>query len=323
MGGQTSEMDATRGLSLSMIARGTKIAIVAGDRLGDGLIIQLITYNLYLQGYDVVLFNTPLLTLKEWFPWCTIKPHFPQGESPEHLKDFDTLIFQHPNRHAKDPILPSQKKIVLYGEPLYMKRRSLVDIYYDCCQKVLGLELVTRTNGIKIPKGLSYRKYSKRVIIHPMSLRPEKNWPKDKFIELGHKLQKLGFDPVYTVSPLEAPLFSDLKEHGFELVVFPKLKDLAVYLYESGFLIGNDSGLSHLASSLQIPTVTLFIRPGVAKRWKPNFYACYPVLPWLHLPGPKLKEKYWKKMVSVSQVLKALLKAVKDHPAEEQPHTFA
>lgn len=294
-----------------MIKQTNKVAVVAGDRLGDGLILQLITYNLHLNGYDTTLFNTPLLTLKEWFPWAKIEPHFPQAETKERLKDFDTLIFQHPNRHAREAIEPSQERIVLYGGR-YLQRRPLLDLYLEACHHEFQLPQVVRSNGIVIPKNLKFRTHTKRVVIHPTSLCPEKNWPRTKFVELAHKLKALGFDPKFTVSPAEEKDWLNLKEEGFDLVIFPKLTQLASYLHESAFMLGNDSGIAHLASNVNIPAIALFIRQGVAKRWQPSFSKSYPVVPWLPLPGPKLKERYWKQTLSVSKVLRSFKKATRE-----------
>lgn len=292
-----------------MIEKEKEIAIVAGDRLGDGLILLLIAYNFYLKGYRLTFFNSPLLTLQDWFPWANIQPHFPQGETSKHLQSFDVLIFQHPNRHAREEIAPHQKRFILYKDPLFMKKRSLVDIYFDACHLLFDLKDSLRTNGITIPPHFFYRKHSKRIILHPTSLRPEKNWPKDKFLKLGKRFIELGYEPVFMVSPNEEEDWKFIRSLGFDLKIFPKLSDVASYIYESAYLVGNDSGLAHLASSIQIPTIPLFIRPGVAKRWRPNFFPSFPVLPWLHLPGPKLQERFWKSIITVNAVIRVFKQA--------------
>lgn len=309
MGRETPTLDASSCVRYRMIDKDKQIAIVAGDRLGDGLILLLMAYNFYLKGYEVTFFNSPLLSLQDWFPWANIKSHFPQQETSKHLQSFDVLIFQHHNRHAREEMGPHQRRFILYKDSLFMKKRSLVDIYFDACSLVFNLKDCLRTNGIIIPPNLSYRKYSKRIIIHPMSLRPEKNWPKDKFFKLGKRFIELGYEPVFMVSPNEEEEWKFIQSIGLELKIFPNLSDVASYIYESAYLVGNDSGLAHLASSIQIPTIPLFIRPGVAKRWRPNFSPSFPVLPWLHLPGPKLQERFWKSIITVNAVLRVFKKA--------------
>ncbi len=59
-------------------------------------------------------------------------------------------------------------------------------------------------------------------------------------------LKQEGYDPVFTVSPSEAPEWGSSP-------LFPTLGDLASFLYESGAFLGNDSGTAHLASLLEIP----------------------------------------------------------------------
>lgn len=292
-----------------MINATSKVAIVAGNRLGDGLILNLVHYNLVLNGYDVTFFNSPLLTLKDWFHWGRFVPHLEVSQMQEALKPFDTVIFQHPNLYHKiPPSYHAQQRLVFYGEPLFMQKKPLLDIYLETCRDWLNLPKVIRSNGLIVPKSLQHRKYPKRVIIHPETARPEKTWPREKFIELAFKLKQEGYDPQFVVSPQEASHWQDL---SFPLHALPKLSDLAALLHESGFMIGNDSGVAHLASNVFVPTFALFIRPGVAKRWVPSFSSSYPLLPWLHLPGPKLKEKYWKQLISVSFVLKRFLKVAK------------
>lgn len=303
-----------------MIHRNSQVAIVAGNRLGDGLILNLIHYNLVLNGYKVVFFNSPLLSLQEWFPWAQIEPHFEQRETTEKLKGFDTVIFQHPNRHALEPASSvAQQRLVLYGEPLYMQKKPLLDIYFETCKDLLNLPKVVRSNGLMIPKSLHYRKYAQRVIIHPETARIEKMWPKEKFIETATSLRDKGYEPHFVVSPQEQHKWTDLFEKGFKLHAYEDLKDVAHLIYESGFMIGNDSGIAHLASNLGIPTLALFIRPGVAKRWRPAFSKSYPLMPWLHLPGPKLKEKYWKQLLSTKRVLKRFEKVSKTFLKKSTP----
>ncbi len=291
-----------------------KVALIAGNRLGDGLILRVMAHNLEQNGYEVTLYNTPLLTLRNLFPRADIRPNFPVQESETLLKEYDLLIYQHGDKHAKTGASLDYPHLVLYGKPLYMKKKSLIDIYMDCLKKVFYLPLLQRSNGMGMPPSSVYRKYKKRVIIHPTSLRPEKNWPEEKFLSLARKIKEKGYEVQFTVSPNEKKNWDHVEKKGFPLVLFERLDDLAAYLHESGYMIGNDSGIAHLASNLRIPTLVLFIRPGVAKRWKPGFFPSEAVLPRIHLPGPKLKELFWKKMIGVPQVYRRFCKLVKKYP---------
>ena len=96
----------------------------------------------------------------------------------------------------------------------------------------------------------------------------------------------------------------------FQLPNFPTLDDLASFIYESGFLIGNDSGTGHLASALEIPTLTI-IQTTSKKgfRWRPGWTNGIVIKPFFKL---KLKNKtYWQCFISTKKVLKAFNKFVK------------
>jgi heptosyltransferase-3 len=86
---------------------------------------------------------------------------------------------------------------------------------------------------------------------------------------------------------------------------FASSAQLAEWLYESGWFIGNDSGVGHLASALGIPTLTIFRRRGVAQRWRPGFTAGVIVLPSWWVPTARLKERWWRESISVRRVIKA------------------
>lgn len=282
-----------------------KVAILPGNRLGDGLLMSVLSHNLSLNGYSVTTFSTILGSLASWFPSLHFNVLPSLDEAKTVLQDYDLIIHQHPNPLSRIYTKPHQETVVLYGTPFFMQRKSLIDVYMDVCKQTLKLADLSRTNGLKIPyPDLQFRKFMNRVVIHPTSLRKEKNWPVQKFLKLADRLISLGYEPNFTVSPQEFPQWQWLQNH-YILKIFPTLDGLAQFLYESGFMIGNDSGVAHLASNLGIPTVTLFIRPGVARRWKPNFYPGKVLLPAIHLPGKQLKEIFWKHLISVNQVVDA------------------
>ena len=86
---------------------------------------------------------------------------------------------------------------------------------------------------------------------------------------------------------------------------FRKLDNVATWVYESGWFIGNDSGIGHLASSLHIPTLSLFMRRGIARTWRPDWGTGQVLIGSTFLPTGFLKERYWKYMLSVRQVSRA------------------
>ena len=147
------------------------------------------------------------------------------------------------------------------------------------CQQILCLKCVTIENGLQPPHSLVYRKNIKRVIIHPASHDAKKNWPVQKFILLARKLQNDGWQVVFTVSPVEWDKWRQITPEGILLPKFPSILQLAEYVYESGYMIGNDSGVGHLASNLKIPTVTIIKKRDKFYRWRPGWYINKLVIP--------------------------------------------
>jgi hypothetical protein len=139
-------------------------------------------------------------------------------------------------------------------------------------------------NGITPPTNLSHRLYPKRVLIHHTSSAPEKNWLKSKYDVVLRGLKKRGFEPVFV------PKFATLSE-------------LAAFVYESGFLIGNDSLVGHLASNLSIPTLIVADHDKRMRLWRPGWYPGSIVTVRQWIPQWKFLRKNWQHLISPSHVL--------------------
>ena len=101
------------------------------------------------------------------------------------------------------------------------------------------------------------------IIIQPGSGSPRKNWPLEKFHELGEHLEALGFSVMWCRGPAE----EDVGKLGRELPPM-SLCDLARTLSGAKLFVGNDSGISHLASIAGCPSVAIF-GPTDATVWHP------------------------------------------------------
>jgi hypothetical protein len=86
---------------------------------------------------------------------------------------------------------------------------------------------------------------------------------------------------------------------------FSNLDDLAMYVYQSGFVIGNDSLVGHLASNLQIPTIIVADKNERMKLWRPGWLegSVVTLSPWV--PRWKFFEKNWQHFISSARVLRA------------------
>jgi heptosyltransferase III len=185
----------------------------------------------------------------------------------------------------------------------------LVENFYFFCKNVLNLQYFISTNSLKPSKDLKYRKYLNRVVIHPSSKDKNKNWPKKKFKKLCNKLKNFGYEPIFILTEIEKKEFLDI---DIAKPSFNNLEEMASYIYESGYMIGNDSGVAHLASSLKIPTLTIFSTKRKERFWKPGFFIDKTVVSWplINISHFRLREKYWKQTITVKRVLKNFIKLV-------------
>ena len=115
---------------------------------------------------------------------------------------------------------------------------------------------------------------SKVVILHPGSGSKKKVWPLDRFLDLAHRLQDdLGSKVLVVLGPAEGPEIEKAFEGiGPTAPVLAKgltLLQLASVMEGCRFFIGNDSGISHLAAALGVPTVAIF-GPTDQRVWSPR-----------------------------------------------------
>ena len=106
------------------------------------------------------------------------------------------------------------------------------------------------------------------IILHPGSGSPRKNWSLSNYIRLAGMLKAAGRQPMFICGPAEQEMVPILTDSGYPVREMDDLIALAEYLQRSGGFIGNDSGVSHLAAYLGIPTVAVF-GPSDPDRWRP------------------------------------------------------
>jgi ADP-heptose:LPS heptosyltransferase len=218
--------------------------------------------------------------------------------------DNDNADQWHPN------VIVLSKLVYFDKNREYIKLKGrLVESLMELCQRTLYLDNITSSNGLIPPQKLLRCKYPRRIIIHPTSREKYRSWPKDKFIRLAKKLQKLGYEPSFIVHSQERSQWMDIQEDSLiTLPNFSSLDELAVYIYESAWFLGNDSGIGHLASNLGLPTITLAVRPGLARTWKPYWSENVAIVPIPLIVYRRLKEKLWHYFITVNRVFKVIMK---------------
>lgn len=102
------------------------------------------------------------------------------------------------------------------------------------------------------------------VVLHPFSGSPAKNWPLDNFRRLAERLSK-SCRIRWCASP-EDPLPADLVSATWR---HEDLCRLAADVAQASLYIGNDSGITHLAAMLGVPTV-VFFGPMQPRQWAPR-----------------------------------------------------
>ncbi len=293
--------------------------------MGDGLMALVLSNNLQLNGGTVTTFHPFLGSLHQWFPKLSIHS-FPSSEEMELvLSQYDRFfiiyekspwmqaILEHCHKHHRDkttvlnPIATPRRDYPYWEGGKFDGNRPFVENLYNFCKDTLRFTVVTKSNGIAIPKTVQPKRFPKRVIIHPSSSREGKNWPKEKYLQLIRRLDKEGYTASliltqeerlgWDLNRIEAPLFSNLFE-------------MASYIAESGYMIGNDSGIGHLASCLGLPTLTICRSLQASKFWRPAWARGQVVTPspWVpNIKGLRLRDKHWKKWISVDKVLSRFL----------------
>lgn len=307
---------------------GQRAGLFCHNGLGDGVNSLVLANNLQLNGWKVDMYQNVMGSMQNWFPHLSVLPYPNLEELPKILNSYDWFFVV---QNDTDPFVlrliqegkrrfPDRMKVIY----LYPSNRIVNEPYYqDCltdptlpiaenlrlfCEKILRLPKISKSNGFIPPTGLIARKYPKRVVIHPTSARVTRNWPKEKFLQFAQHLKEDGFDVVLVPGTKEG-----WEGLGFEVPIFPTLDHLARFLYESGFLIGNDSGVGHLASALGIPTLTLCRRKAWANMWAPSFHKGVVVTPssWIpNIRGFRLRDRYWKTFISVGKARRAFERLV-------------
>lgn len=105
-----------------------------------------------------------------------------------------------------------------------------------------------------------------RVLIHPGSGGKAKCWPLERFFELADALVDL--DVTWLLGPAEFELARRVQERDEPLLVEEDLETAAEQMAGFDLYVGNDSGVTHLAAAIGLPTVAIFIATD-PRIWRP------------------------------------------------------
>ena len=227
-----------------------KVGIISSDRISEGLMMMVASHRLLTQGSTVLTFHDRLHELSDWFGEHTFVFRPDLSEIEKAFAPLDLLIIQFdasPYIREVIRIVSGMEKPKLaifyptyskYTHPklspfdrVFDKHLPMVDNIALAISSVLQLKNHSKNNGLFAPKHLLHRKYKKRVAI--LSSPRIQN----KYDKIAFEVAKAGYDPLL--------LDSDDLSLGASII------------YESGYFIGPESDLCHLASNLQIPTLVV------------------------------------------------------------------
>ncbi|MGI4813594.1 MAG: glycosyltransferase family 9 protein [Janthinobacterium lividum] len=280
-------------------ANARRIAVFASPMVGDALLMQTIVRSLVADGREVVVYGNVASQLRRWLSGVDIRPAFNIAEESS-VARYDVIVQLHPDRPINAPELLTVPVLSIYGttDPW---PSAVLDQFAHFCRKFFGLEHFAGASDLTAPPALQWRHHASRIVIHPTSSESHKCWRPQRFVRLAEVLRERGFQPKFIVSQSERPDWIWLEQRGFEVLESNTLDDAATWLYESGWFIGNDSGIGHLASALGIPTLSLFSRKSRAARWRPAWAPGLFVHPQF-LPLRFLRNNYWQYAISVQRV---------------------
>src|SRR5579872_3073028 len=266
-----------------------RAALLPSAGIGDALLMMIAAHRLLQEGFSVTTYHPGLIGLQEWFPGHVFAKA-PDLESLHSLLDsVDLLIVQNDNssriKHLLQCKTEQRKKLSIFYAtyslfkhgPLSTKDQvfnaalPMAENLSHAIAKLLASKDVSKDNGLRIPEGLHQRRFPKRVIIHPTSSSSQKNWPTAKYLELARLLDKQGYTTALSLSPQERASWKNLGTLDIEAPPFTSLHEVATYIYESGYVIGNDSLIGHLASNLHIPTLIIADNEERMRLWRPGW----------------------------------------------------
>lgn len=109
------------------------------------------------------------------------------------------------------------------------------------------------------------------VVIHPGSGGRDKCWPMERFNHLVRHFQRIGRPVQILWGEAERHYLGPQGLHAWrdvEVVEPPDWVELSLHISRASVFVGNDSGPTHLAAQLGVPTVALF-GPSDARVWAP------------------------------------------------------
>ncbi|MBS0585588.1 MAG: hypothetical protein JSR76_04730 [Verrucomicrobia bacterium] len=226
----------------------SKVAVIASEKVADGLMMMVASHRLTSLGIAVDTFHDRLQELQDWFGDHRFVFRPKKEAMEEVFSGYDLIILQYDTtpyiQEALEELRRIQKMPIAIFYPCYSKYThppltsldrvfnkslSMVDNISLAIASLLEFSDHSKNNGLLPPSHLLHRRYRKRVAIRPSPTIYK------KYEKIAQNVEKAGYNPF--------------------LIETEDLSFGASIIFESGYFIGPDSDLCHLASNLQIPTL--------------------------------------------------------------------
>ncbi len=187
----------------------------------------------------------------------------------EYIRSFDLIIsyLYDPTSIVTTNLYKAGAKQVIYGSPI-VESMHAVDHLIKPLETLAIYPEETEYPEIKLSKeaAASGKKRVKDigkdiVAIHPGSGSPAKNWPLDKFLELAEQIKKqMSLSPMFIIGEADRDIADKINEKkcAIPLLTDCSLVELAEALSACRAYVGNDSGVTHVATALGVPVIVLF-----------------------------------------------------------------
>lgn len=133
------------------------------------------------------------------------------------------------------------------------------------------------------------------ICLHPGARDPRRRWPAKNFALVGDHLASKGYNIVLTGAEDERALLEETAAHMRSPVVnliaqfgHVSLGDLASIICNGSLLVSNDTGVSHIAAALRVPSVVIFSPFSDVRRWSPLDASLHRVITFEKATDPEL-----------------------------------
>ncbi len=209
--------------------------------------------------YDVVLMTQPNFWPNQILPWLSgirkrIGYDYPGAYAKFLLTDQVRFMsgFEHPERHYVESLFDLLAPLGIKGD----KEDKKIDLHVSK-EELNEARRALERFGVK----------GKFVCFQAGAKWKRKQWPADLFQSLAKKIVGMGYEVLLLGSAEEFQMNEDIRDANTKIINLCgklKLDALAGVLSMAELLIGNDSGLAHLASAVGTTTITIYGTTSIA-----------------------------------------------------------